>query len=90
MDSDWLNSVTRAVICSANALRSYLLTAYSLRYVCMYVVYLNGMECLHKMCAAAKKFEKFAKSPLKKYALNKIKRLKIKIIIKLKQKISGS
>ena len=49
-------------------------------YVCMYVVYLKLpiQECLHKMCAAAKKFKKFAKSPLKKYALNKIKRLKIK------------
>ena len=49
----------------------------------MYVVYevylkLPIQEGLHKMCAAAKKFEKFAKSPLKKYALNKIKRLKIK------------
>ena len=49
-------------------------------YVCMYVVYLKLpiQECLHKMCAAAKKFKKFAKSPLKKYPLDKIKRLKIK------------
>ena len=49
-------------------------------YVCMYVVYLKLpiQECLHKMCAAAKKFKRVCMKPLKKYALSKIKRLKIK------------
>ena len=49
-------------------------------YVCLYVVYLKLpiQECVHKKCAAAKKFKRVCMKPLKKYALGKIKRLKIK------------
>ena len=49
-------------------------------FACTYVVYLKVpiQECVHKKCAAAKKFKRVCMKPLKKYALSKIKRLKIK------------
>ena len=57
-----------------------LTSPYVCMYVCMYVVYLKLpiQECVHKMCAAAKKFKKVCVRPHKKYAIRKIKRLKIK------------
>ena len=48
----------------------------------MYVVYLKLpiQECLHKMCAAAKKFKKVCKAPSKNMLSIKVERLDIPLL----------
>ena len=65
---------------TVSSFRNSMIFSGILSQVCMYgcsVFKTHNPECLHKMCAAAKKIKSFQKAPSEKYALNKSKQLKI-------------